>query len=90
MPSRALAASSSSDSGSSMSTIVPAKYASYAARSKLPWPQRLNRIVFETPSSFARSTSATTARSACVGSGAGMMPSVRAKRTASAKHSRCG
>src|SRR6266513_108615 len=53
--------------------------------SKWPWPQRLTRITRSWPASFAASASSKTTRSACAGSGAGMMPSTWAKRTAASK-----
>ena len=58
--------------------------------SKWPWPHRAVRITFSSPVSLHRLASSTTAASACVGSGAGTMPSVRANWTPAAKHSRCG
>ena len=43
--------------------------------SKWPWPQRLTRITRSSPACFAASASSNTTRSACAGSGAGMIPS---------------
>ena len=57
--------------------------------SKCPWPHSAVRITFGSPDSVQRLASSITEASACVGSGAGMMPSARAKVIAAAKHSRC-
>jgi len=57
--------------------------------SKCPCPHSAVRITFCSPDSAHRLASSIAAASAWVGSGAGMIPSVRAKSTAAAKHSRC-
>ena len=53
--------------------------------SKCPWPQTLTRITRSSPACFAASASSNAARSACEGSGAGMIPSLRAKVIAASK-----
>jgi hypothetical protein len=58
--------------------------------SKWPWPHSAVRITFSSPDSVHRLASSMAAASAWVGSGAGMIPSDRAKATAAAKHSSCG
>ncbi len=58
--------------------------------SKWPWPQSAVRITFSSPVSAQRRASSMQAARAWVGSGAGTIPSVRAKRTPAAKHSDCG
>ena len=57
--------------------------------SKLPWPQSPKRITRSSPASRAASASSIAARIAWAGSGAGMMPSVRANWTAAANVSFC-
>ncbi len=47
-------------------------------------------MTFSSPVSAHRRASSMTEASACVGSGAGTIPSDRAKVTPAAKHSRCG
>ena len=47
-------------------------------------------MTFDSPDSLHASASRIAAASACVGSGAGTMPSERANCSAAAKHSRCG
>ncbi len=54
--------------------------------SKWPWPQRLNRIDRDTPSSRQRIASSIAARTAWLASGAGTMPSTRANCTPASKH----
>ncbi len=57
--------------------------------SKWPWPERLKRIVRSTPSASALPRLLDRAVDGVGGSGAGMMPSLRANCTAAAKTSFC-
>src|SRR5690242_21518772 len=54
--------------------------------SKCPWPHSAVRITFASPDSAQRLASSTTEASACVGSGAGMIPSARANVIRSEEH----
>ena len=58
--------------------------------SRWPWPQSAVRIVLDSPLSLQRLASRIAAAMACVGSGAGTMPWVRANISAAWKHSSCG
>ena len=64
----------------------PASYHRLSARAG----DRIRRRVPAPPTSVHRTASSTVAVSACVGSGAGTMPSVRANSTPAEKHSVCG
>ena len=55
-----------------------------------PCPERLNKMTFCSPVCLHFSASRMTAAMACPDSGAGMMPSVRAKSIAASKDSSCG
>src|SRR6266446_1326301 len=81
---------STASRGYSKSSSFPAKYWSYAPRSKCPCPDRLKRITRDFPSASAFFASSTAALIACELSGAGMIPSERENVTAASKHARCG
>lgn len=59
----------------------------HAARSKCPWPQSAVNSTFVSPVALHSLTILTISASACVGSGAGTMPSVLANSTPAAKQS---
>src|SRR6266850_2899193 len=83
-------ARSTASRGYSKSSSFPARYWSYAARSKCPWPDRLKRITRVFPSASAFFASSMAPLIACELSGAGMIPSDRANVTAASKQARCG
>src|SRR6185437_310316 len=76
-----------SSSGISWSSSRPCRYASYAAMSKWPWPEGLNRITCSVPASSARRAASTTPLIAWAVSGAGTIPSERANLSAASKTS---
>ena len=57
--------------------------------SKCPWPERLKSTTRSSPACLAASASSKTARIAWAGSGPGMIPSQRAKRTAASNAAVC-
>jgi hypothetical protein len=75
---------SSFSAGCERSTMSPLRYFSYAARSKCPCPHMAIRMTFSSPVRLHSSASLIAAAIACVGSGAGMMPSVLANCKAAA------
>ena len=77
---------SSLSAGCDRSTMSPLMYFSYEARSKWPWPHMAIRMTFSSPVFLHSSASRIAAAIACVGSGAGMMPSVRANCNAAVVH----